>query len=101
MHRWRALGALGLLLALLLSGCGGGSPHSARPGQSTQRPRASTPPAPTPVDLTVEVNGDLLIHSPVWQRAAAYGHGRFDFSPMLREIAPFIRQADLAICHVE
>ena len=51
--------------------------------------------------MTVELNGDLLIHAPVWQTALAYGHGRYDFSPMLREIAPYIKQADLAICHVE
>jgi poly-gamma-glutamate capsule biosynthesis protein CapA/YwtB (metallophosphatase superfamily) len=53
------------------------------------------------VSLTVEVNGDLLIHSPVWQQALQYGHGHYDFFPMLREIAPYIRAADLAICHVE
>jgi poly-gamma-glutamate capsule biosynthesis protein CapA/YwtB (metallophosphatase superfamily) len=51
--------------------------------------------------LTVEVNGDLLIHAPVWERALADGHGTYDFTPMLREIAPFIKGADLAICHVE
>jgi poly-gamma-glutamate capsule biosynthesis protein CapA/YwtB (metallophosphatase superfamily) len=54
-----------------------------------------------PVSLTVEVNGDILVHSPVWQQALADGHGTYDFAPMLREIAPYIRSADLAICHVE
>ena len=53
------------------------------------------------VSLTVEVNGDLLIHSPVWEQALRDGHGHYDFFPMLREIAPYIRGADLAICHVE
>jgi poly-gamma-glutamate capsule biosynthesis protein CapA/YwtB (metallophosphatase superfamily) len=53
------------------------------------------------VYLTVEVNGDLLIHSPVWEQALRDGHGHYDFFPMLREIAPYIRAADLAICHVE
>lgn len=53
------------------------------------------------IKLTVEVNGDLLIHSPVWERALQDGRGKYDFSPMLREIAPLIKQADLAICHVE
>jgi poly-gamma-glutamate synthesis protein (capsule biosynthesis protein) len=53
------------------------------------------------VKLTVEVNGDLLIHSPVWETALQDGHGRYDFSPMLREVAPYIKRADLAICHVE
>lgn len=53
------------------------------------------------VALTVEVNGDLLIHSPVWEQALRDGHGHYDFFPMLREIAPYIRGVDLAICHVE
>ena len=51
--------------------------------------------------LTVEVNGDLLIHGPVWQQALQDGHGTYDFAPMLREIARYVRSADLAICHVE
>lgn len=53
------------------------------------------------VRLTVEVNGDLLIHGPVWQRALQDGHGTYDFSPMLREVAPYVKSADLAICHIE
>jgi poly-gamma-glutamate capsule biosynthesis protein CapA/YwtB (metallophosphatase superfamily) len=57
--------------------------------------------APRQVRLTVEVNGDILIHRPVWQRALVDGHGRYDFTPMLREIRPYIQSADLAICHVE
>jgi poly-gamma-glutamate synthesis protein (capsule biosynthesis protein) len=54
-----------------------------------------------PIELTVEVNGDILVHQPVWQRALADGHGRYDFEPMLSEIRPYIRSADLAICHIE
>jgi poly-gamma-glutamate capsule biosynthesis protein CapA/YwtB (metallophosphatase superfamily) len=53
------------------------------------------------VNLTVEVNGDILIHSPVWNQALANGHGSYDFKPMLAEIRPYIRSADLAICHIE
>jgi poly-gamma-glutamate capsule biosynthesis protein CapA/YwtB (metallophosphatase superfamily) len=59
--------------------------------------RAAAP----PVTLTVEVNGDILVHGPVWQRALQDGHGTYDFAPMLREIRPYVRAADLAICHVE
>jgi hypothetical protein len=51
--------------------------------------------------LTVEVNGDILVHSPLWEQALRDGHGRYDFYPMLRQVAPFIKRADLAICHVE
>jgi poly-gamma-glutamate capsule biosynthesis protein CapA/YwtB (metallophosphatase superfamily) len=55
----------------------------------------------TTTDLTVEVNGDILVHTPVWERALADGHGNYDFFPMLHRIAPYVRSADLAICHIE
>jgi poly-gamma-glutamate capsule biosynthesis protein CapA/YwtB (metallophosphatase superfamily) len=70
-------------------------PTAAATGTTSTRVSAS------PVTLTVEVNGDLLVHGPVWQRALQNGHGTYDFAPMLRDIAPYIRSADLAICHVE
>ena len=31
----------------------------------------------------IVASGDLLIHAPVWQRASALGHGRYDFRPLL------------------
>jgi poly-gamma-glutamate synthesis protein (capsule biosynthesis protein) len=62
---------------------------------------AATAPAPR-VHFTVEVNGDLLIHSPIYQRALALGGGRrYDFRPMLRAIRPRVSGAALALCHVE
>ncbi|UGS35891.1 CapA family protein [Capillimicrobium parvum] len=52
--------------------------------------------------LTVEVNGDLLIHAPIWQTAQALGGGSdYDFAPMLRHLRPWVKGSDLAICHVE
>jgi poly-gamma-glutamate synthesis protein (capsule biosynthesis protein) len=52
--------------------------------------------------LTVAASGDFLIHTSVYARARAYGHGRrYDFHPMLRKIRPLIARADLALCHVE
>ena len=61
---------------------------------------AALPPKGTRV--TVAATGDFLIHTPVFQRARAYGHGRrYDFRPMFREIRPVIARADLAFCHVE
>ncbi|MEX2464522.1 MAG: CapA family protein [Gaiellaceae bacterium] len=46
--------------------------------------------------------GDLLIHTPIWQRAWLNGEGRrYDFRPMFTPIRPIVRRADLAICHVE
>ena len=52
--------------------------------------------------LTVAASGDFLIHTPVFQRAHAYGHGRrYEFRPMFRKIRRLIHRADLALCHVE
>ena len=54
------------------------------------------------VQLVVEASGDLLIHSPIFDRALVLGGGRsYDFAPMFAEIKPYIRGADLALCHVE
>ena len=90
------------LAAVLLTSCGGqASTSSTRQDRRTEPAAVKKVSEPKPISLTVEVNGDLLIHSPVWERALAYGHGKYDFSPMLREIAPYIKRADLAICHVE
>lgn len=97
-------GVLVVVLALgFLVGCGTsrgyrGDPAASETGGSTSSNATTSQPL---VNLTVEVNGDLLIHSPVWEQALADGHGRYDFTPMLREIAPYIRGADLAICHIE
>jgi poly-gamma-glutamate synthesis protein (capsule biosynthesis protein) len=50
----------------------------------------------------VAATGDLLIHQSIWQQAAAHAGGRgYDFRPMFKTIAPRLRRADLALCHVE
>ncbi|HYN90269.1 MAG TPA: CapA family protein [Thermoleophilaceae bacterium] len=55
-----------------------------------------------PVRLTVAASGDLLIHTPVAQRALALGGGRvYDFAPLFRPVRRRIAGADLALCHVE
>jgi poly-gamma-glutamate synthesis protein (capsule biosynthesis protein) len=55
-----------------------------------------------PVRLTVAASGDLLIHTPVAQRALAHGGGRrYDFAPLFRPVRRWIASADLALCHVE
>jgi capsule synthesis protein PGA_cap len=94
---WRvALAAL--VLALAAGGCGAG----ARAGvPATTAPHAPAPRPPT-IHLTIEANGDLLIHQPIWQRALALGGGRgYDFAPLLRYVKPYVAGADLALCHVE
>jgi poly-gamma-glutamate synthesis protein (capsule biosynthesis protein) len=59
-------------------------------------------PSRAPTELTVAASGDFLIHSPVYNRALAYGRGhRYDFSPMFRVIRPLIAGADVALCHME
>ncbi len=98
-RRAAALGAVAL--AALVTGAMVAAGSS---GESGGPPRvAGAPPPPEhPVHLTMEVNGDLLIHSPVWYQAQALaGRSGYDFRPMLREIRPYVRGADLAVCHVE
>ena len=52
--------------------------------------------------FTVSASGDLLIHSPVWERALALGGGNhYDFAPELKELRPYVADASLGICHVE
>jgi Bacterial capsule synthesis protein PGA_cap len=55
-----------------------------------------------PVRLTVAASGDLLIHTPVAQRALALGGGRrYEFAPLFGPVRRRIARADLALCHVE
>ena len=72
----------------------GGKPRTQErgPGSAAERP----------IRLTVAATGDLLIHSPVWQRAQTLGRGdAYDFRPMFRYVKPTIARADLSICHLE
>lgn len=73
-----------------------------RPVVDESRPAEKLAPRSRAVELTLAASGDFLIHSPVWQRAAANAGGRgYDFAPMFRLIKPYVRGADLAFCHVE
>jgi poly-gamma-glutamate synthesis protein (capsule biosynthesis protein) len=96
-----SLGGWSLVALPLTAGSGGGAQSDRQQPQQTPAAAVNRVMTSNPVTLTVEVNGDLLIHSPVWEKALEYGHGHYDFSPMLREIAPYIKRADLAICHIE
>lgn len=92
------------------------------PPPRTQRPAASPTPsaAPTldsprpsagpthdfvPRSATINVSGDLLWHNSLWRAAeldaATTGAPRFDFAPQLASLAPYVVEADLAICHSE
>jgi poly-gamma-glutamate capsule biosynthesis protein CapA/YwtB (metallophosphatase superfamily) len=103
-RRFSFAAALGLVAAVLLCVSGGGRTVARGRDRSPQAEVAKAghrKRAMRRVRLTVEVNGDILVHAPVWRRALIDGHGRYDFAPMLGEIRPYIRSADLAICHVE
>ena len=102
-HRRRIIaGAIGLaVLVVLVIGLldGGGivtdAPQSADEVIERHRERS-------PVSLTVSVSGDLLIHSPVYERAQALAGGNgYDFAPLFNRVRPYVREADLALCHVE
>jgi poly-gamma-glutamate synthesis protein (capsule biosynthesis protein) len=88
----------------------GGCTASGRPAGHAVRPARGTAAAPSlhrgsashGVQLVIEASGDLLIHSAVFDRALVLGGGRrYDFAPMFTQIKPYIRGADLALCHVE
>lgn len=78
----------------------------AAPATPTTPTTGTTPVAPevpaAPIDLTIEANGDFLVHKSVWEGAAAFAGGRgYDFAPMFRQVRPYIAKSDLALCHVE
>ncbi|HZE48800.1 MAG TPA: CapA family protein, partial [Jatrophihabitantaceae bacterium] len=102
------VGAVG---AVLLAGCDGH--HDARPAPTlhvtvthTVTPSTTQPAQPSQLrTVTVIGSGDVLIHPPVWEQAAADAHveGRtgYDFGPIYASVAPTTRAADLAICEME
>jgi Bacterial capsule synthesis protein PGA_cap len=77
---------------------GGGSTPAAGTGHGSKAAHAP----PRPVSFTVEASGDLLIHSPIFDRALELGGGtHYDFAPMFTMIKPYITGTDLPLCHVE
>ncbi|MFJ6284433.1 CapA family protein [Pseudarthrobacter oxydans] len=92
-------------------GAGPGNQDSASPA-----PAAPSTPAPTPTPgegpacpvlrcTSVLVTGDMLVHAELWQQAqqdaAASGKPGLDFVPLLEGQRRYIRNSDLAICHLE
>jgi poly-gamma-glutamate synthesis protein (capsule biosynthesis protein) len=100
VYQRRRLVAIGLVAAvvvvgfLVLRGCGEDEPVSAQEALRQERDE-------NPVELTVSVSGDLLIHSPIYARALELGGSSYDFAPMLAPIRAHIAGADLAFCHLE
>jgi len=106
--RWLTI-VLAAASALLVAGCGDDEkPRRQAVETATPTPTGPTP-TPTPetkaprvVRLTIGVSGDLLPHIPIVQRASALAGGNgYDFRPMLRPIRGWVRDNDLAFCHME
>ena len=113
-----AAGLVAVLLLALVPGDGAGpSPASTLVLRVSQAPVSSAP-APTPGgaqaggpeqaaprSFTLVAGGDVLLHEPLWAQAeadgAAAGTGGLDFRPLLAGVAPLVRGADVAICHLE
>jgi Bacterial capsule synthesis protein PGA_cap len=106
--RWRrAIILAGVLaLAIAASACTA-SGHPGGHAVRQARASAAAPPlqrrsASRGVQLVVEASGDLLIHTAVFERALVLGGGHhYNFAPLFAKIKPYIRRADLALCHVE
>jgi poly-gamma-glutamate synthesis protein (capsule biosynthesis protein) len=92
---------IAVMLALLSGACT--EPLRVTPGPSAA-PHVATPPA-SKNQLTVVAAGDLLVHPPLTEQAAAdaqaAGRTGHDFTRVLAAIRPRVSAADLAICHME
>jgi poly-gamma-glutamate capsule biosynthesis protein CapA/YwtB (metallophosphatase superfamily) len=99
-YRRRRLAAVAIFVVVVLAfvllasgdlnGGGGGDP-SATPEETAK-----------PVNFTVEASGGILIHSPLWARALSLGGGtQYDFAPLFADLKPYVKPADLALCHLE
>lgn len=100
----RALAALAVVGGVAMAGAGAVpmAPMSSTPQTGTTGTTGTTPDPGGPIDLTIEANGDFLVHKSVWEAAAASAGGRgYDFAPMFRKIKPYVEGADLALCHME
>ncbi|MGW0436431.1 CapA family protein [Micromonospora sp. NPDC003197] len=93
---------ISLLAVLLATGC------TAPPSRTTvQRsdPPATVQPVMPRSELTIVAAGDLLVHPPLTDQAAAdaraAGRDGHDFTQVLASVRPLVSQADLAICHME
>jgi poly-gamma-glutamate synthesis protein (capsule biosynthesis protein) len=94
----------GIATAALLAACGAESDPVVTAGED-----ATPSPAPAaeqrPTTLTVAAAGDLLVHEALTEQAAsdaaANDRPGHDFTEVLAAIAPVLREADLAICHME
>jgi poly-gamma-glutamate capsule biosynthesis protein CapA/YwtB (metallophosphatase superfamily) len=115
----RGLVAPCLVALMLVAGCSSGR-HKATSSQSsniaapllttthsavTASNSASSSLPAGPRTVTVLGSGDVLIHPPLWEQAAAdakaEGKSGYDFGPIYASVAPVTRAVDLAVCEME
>jgi len=93
--------ALAIAVAALLTAC---APAASAP---TPAPGPMTAPVPVePPSFTLVATGDVLVHQDRALVAGAAAAGRrtgrgYDFTDVLAPVAPIIRSADVAVCHLE
>lgn len=78
---------------------GDSSEPAAQASAGLSAPNSESADAGSPRSFTVAATGELLIHESVAD--AARTSDGWDFTPMFASVAPVLRQADLAVCHVE
>jgi len=94
--------AISLMAVLFAAGCTAPADRT-----TVQRPDPVTTVQPVMPrsELTVVAAGDLLVHPPLTDQAAAdaraAGRDGHDFTQVLAAVRPLVSQADLAICHME
>lgn len=75
---------------------------AAAPASTTRPPTTTTlPPLRT---ATLAFTGDTLSHRGIVRQAATWAGGtdvEYDFAPFFRLVAPYLNDADVAICHLE
>ncbi len=96
-----SVGALALVSGACAAGQSGGpTARHGQPHTAAAKPRPAS--QHRAVELVVAASGDLLIHSPVWERALVLGGGRhYNFAPLFARIKPYLRSANLALCQAE
>ncbi|MEG1444784.1 CapA family protein [Glutamicibacter sp.] len=112
-----------LLAALLIGGCSAVPSDHAEPATPQPSVQASVPASPEPApssaiadasaapsapeELSLMVTGDVLLHPQLLDEAkqaagAETGNGGdYDFSPLLAGLAPYVQDADVALCNLE
>ncbi len=78
---------------------------------TTEAGRVDGPRCPLARCISVVVTGDVLLHPPLWEQAAADAAtenagavgpaSRLDFGPLLAAQRPYLQAADIAVCHLE